>query len=113
VFQTTEKARSFLLDQGIDMKYGARYLKRAIDRFLMQPMSNLIATAQVRRGDYVCVDLDPSHSFLTFTKESEATAGREMPAWDDPPMMLTELALANGATAEIANKPITFSSERR
>jgi len=113
VFQTTEKARSFLLDQGIDMKYGARYLKRAIDRFLMQPMSNLIATAQVRRGDYVCVDLDPSHTFLTFTKESETTAGREMPEWDDPPMMLTELALANGATAEIANKPITFSSERR
>src|ERR1700677_1296341 len=46
VFQTTEKARSFLLDQGIDMRYGARYLKRAIDRLLVQPMSNLIATAQ-------------------------------------------------------------------
>ena len=39
VFQTTEKAKSFLLDQGIDMKYGARYLKRAIDRLLVQPLS--------------------------------------------------------------------------
>src|ERR1700693_3674167 len=50
VFQATEQAKSFLLEQGIDMKYGARYLKRAIERLLVQPMSNLIATAQVRRG---------------------------------------------------------------
>ena len=112
-FQTTEKAKSFLLDQGIDMKYGARYLKRAIERLLVQPMSNLIATAQVRRGDYICVDLDQSNSFLTFAKESEAFAWREMPEWADPPMMLPELALANGAAVETANKPITFSSERQ
>ena len=81
VFQTTEKAKSFLLDQGIDMKYGARYLKRAIDRLLVQPLSNLIATAQVRRGDYIRVDLDLSNSFLTFTKEAEALPLREMTKW--------------------------------
>jgi ATP-dependent Clp protease ATP-binding subunit ClpB len=113
VFQTTETAKSFLLDQGIDMKYGARYLKRAIERLLVQPMSNLIATAQVRRGDYIRVDLDKSHSFLTFAKESQALARREMPESAHLPMMLPELALASGATAETANKPITFSSERR
>jgi len=113
VFQTTEKAKSFLLDQGIDMKYGARYLKRAIERLLVQPMSNLIATAQVRRGDYIRVDLDQSNSFLTFAKESDAVAWREMPEWADPPMMLPELALANGVAVKTANKPITFSSERQ
>jgi ATP-dependent Clp protease ATP-binding subunit ClpB len=113
VFQTTETAKSFLLDQGIDMKYGARYLKRAIERLLVQPMSNLIATAQVRRGDYIRVDLDKSHSFLTFAKESQALARREMPESAHLPMMLPEVALASGATAETANKPITFSSERR
>jgi ATP-dependent Clp protease ATP-binding subunit ClpB len=113
VFQTTETAKSFLLDQGIDMKYGARYLKRAIERLLVQPMSNLIATAQVRRGDYIRVDLDKSHSFLTFAKESQALARREIPESAHLPMMLPELALASGATAETANKPITFSSERR
>ena len=113
VFQTTEKAKSFLLDQGIDMKYGARYLKRAIERLLVQPMSNLIATAQVRRGDYIRVDLDQSNSFLTFAKESDALAWREMPEWADPPMMLPELALANGVAVKTANKPITFSSERQ
>jgi ATP-dependent Clp protease ATP-binding subunit ClpB len=35
------------------LKYGARHLKRAIERLVVQPMSNLIATDQVRGGDWV------------------------------------------------------------
>jgi ATP-dependent Clp protease ATP-binding subunit ClpB len=112
VFQASENAKSFLLEQGIDMKYGARYLKRAIERLLVQPMSNLIATAQVRAGDYIRVDLDLSHSFLTFTKEAEALPVRDMADWMDRPMMFPELALANSATAETSNKPIHFASKR-
>ena len=113
VFQATEKAKSFLLEQGIDMKYGARYLKRAIERLLVQPMSNLIATAQVRGGDYIRVDLDQSHSFLTFTKEAEVLPVREMAHWADRPMMFPELALANGATAETSSTSIQLASKRR
>jgi ATP-dependent Clp protease ATP-binding subunit ClpB len=113
VFQTTEQAKSFLLEQGIDMKYGARYLKRAIERLLVQPMSNLIATAQVRAGDYIRVDLDLSHSFLTFTKEAQSLPVREIANWTDRPMMSPELALANSATAETANKPIQIASKRQ
>jgi len=108
VFQTTEKAKSFLLDQGIDMKYGARYLKRAIDRLLVQPMSNLMATAQVRRGDYVRVDLDASLRFLTFVKEAHLPS-RGAAEWSLPPTKIPELTLASGATGQTAN-PI--SSER-
>ncbi len=113
VFQATEKAKSFLLEQGIDMKYGARYLKRAIERLLVQPMSNLIATAQVRGGDYIRVDLDLSDSFLTFTKEAEALPVCEIANWTDLPMMFPELALANSATAETASKPIQFAPKRQ
>jgi ATP-dependent Clp protease ATP-binding subunit ClpB len=112
VFQTTEKAKSFLLDQGIDMKYGARYLKRAIDRLLVQPLSNLIATAQVRRGDNVRVDLDASLRFLTFVKEAEAFPSHETAEWSNPPRMIPELALASGATAQTADKPTPLSSKR-
>ena len=112
VFQTTEKAKSFLLDQGIDMKYGARYLKRAIERLLVQPLSNLIATAQVRRGDNVRVDLDASLRFLTFVKEAEAFPSHETAEWSDPPRMIPELALASGATAQTADKPTPLSSKR-
>ncbi len=51
-------AKGFLLQEGTDLKYGARHLKRAIERLLVQPMSNLIATDQVRGGDCVNVDFD-------------------------------------------------------
>jgi ATP-dependent Clp protease ATP-binding subunit ClpB len=112
VFHATERAKSFLLDQGIDMKYGARYLKRAIERLLVQPISNLIATAQARGGDYIRVDLDMSHCFLTFTREAEARPEREMAEWTDRPMMFPKVALAKSATGETANKPIPFASKR-
>src|SRR5438477_1443067 len=41
VFNVTSEAKSFLLKEGTDMKYGARHLKRAVDRNLVYPMSNL------------------------------------------------------------------------
>jgi ATP-dependent Clp protease ATP-binding subunit ClpB len=112
VFQPTEKAKSFLLEEGIDMKYGARYLKRAIEGLLVHPLSNLIATSPVRGGDFIRVDLDLSHSFLTFTKEAEALQLREMTECADRPMMFPQLALANGVTAETASKPIPFASSQ-
>ncbi|MEP7271365.1 MAG: AAA family ATPase, partial [Acidobacteriota bacterium] len=51
IFKCTEAAKKFLLDEGIDFKYGARHLKRAIERFLVYPLSNLVATGQVGMGD--------------------------------------------------------------
>jgi ATP-dependent Clp protease ATP-binding subunit ClpB len=113
VFQATEKAESFLLEQGIDMKYGARYLKRAIERLLVQPMSNLIATAQVRGGDYIRVDSDLSRGFLTFTKESEALPLREMAERTDGPMMIPALAMASSAKVATGSKPIPCASKRQ
>ena len=76
VFSLTEAAKEFLLREGTDMKYGARHLKRAIDKALVHPMSSLIATQQVRGGDLIKVDFDPDSNTLTFTKEAEA-----MPAY--------------------------------
>ena len=76
VFSVTESAREYLLREGTDMKYGARHLKRAIDRELVHPMSNLIATQQVRGGDLIRVDFDEDENQLTFAKEAE-----DMPAY--------------------------------
>jgi ATP-dependent Clp protease ATP-binding subunit ClpA len=69
VFTCTDEAKKFLLDEGIDYKYGARHLKRAIERFLVYPISNLVATGQVKTGDLVLIDFDPEIAKLTFTKE--------------------------------------------
>jgi len=71
VFSLTEEAKDYLLREGTDMRYGARHLKRAIDRSLAQPMSNLIATGQVCRGDLVKVAFNAGTSQMTFIKEAE------------------------------------------
>jgi ATP-dependent Clp protease ATP-binding subunit ClpB len=57
-------------------------LKRAIDRSLVQPMSNLIATQQVRGGDLIKVDFDANTNQMTFAKEAE-----DMPAYAMVQMM--------------------------
>ena len=56
VFTVSDQAKDFLLNEGTDLKYGARHLKRAIERLLVHPMSNLIATDQVRGGDWIRVE---------------------------------------------------------
>jgi ATP-dependent Clp protease ATP-binding subunit ClpB len=68
VFECTDEAKEFLLSEGIDLKYGARHLKRAIERFLVYPLSNLVATEQVETGDLVTIDYDGEK--LTFAKQS-------------------------------------------
>ena len=53
------------------MKYGARHLKRAIERHVVYPMANLLATEQVRLGDMLCIDWDPREEELIFQREGE------------------------------------------
>src|ERR1051326_4603253 len=53
VFQCSDEAKDMLLHEGIDYKYGARHLKRAVERFLVYPLSNLVATGQIGLGDLV------------------------------------------------------------
>lgn len=65
-FTLTEEAKRFLLTEGIDYRYGARHLKRAIERFLVYPLSNLIATEQVQLGDVIIIGLDGHHRKLSF-----------------------------------------------
>jgi len=76
VFSLTDAAKDYLLREGTDVKYGARHLKRAIDRGLVHPMSNLIATQQIRGGDLIKVDFDADANEITFAKEAE-----DMPAY--------------------------------
>ncbi len=82
VFSLTDPAKDYLLCEGTDMKYGARHLKRAIDRALVHPLSNLIATQQIRGGDLIKVDFDSDGRQMTFAKEAE-----DMPAYAMVQMM--------------------------
>src|SRR3989475_8103374 len=48
LFRVTPPAKRFLLQEGTDIKYGARHLKRAIEKFVVCPLANLRVTDQVR-----------------------------------------------------------------
>jgi len=110
VFSVTATAKDHLLREGTDMKYGARHLKRAIDRNLVHSLSNLIASGQVRGGDLIRVDYDDSLSRLTFFKDAE-----NMPAYTMVQMVDTSIApplgvFSAGAAVEM---PRTAAKGRR
>ncbi len=71
---TTPAAREFLLAEGTDYRYGARHLKRAIERFVVHPLANLSATRQLRLGDVVVLDLDPSRKKLACFRDDGETS---------------------------------------
>src|SRR3989475_971681 len=71
LFRVTQAGRDFLLQEGTDQRYGARHLKRAIERHVVYPLANLLATDQVTLGDLVRIDWDESHKQLTFVREGE------------------------------------------
>src|SRR6202161_2686317 len=71
LFRVTPAARNFLLREGTDLKYGARHLKRAIERNIVYPLANLLATSQVHLGDLLCIDWDERDQRLVFEKEGE------------------------------------------
>jgi ATP-dependent Clp protease ATP-binding subunit ClpB len=71
LINVTGSAKEFLLLEGTDFRYGARPLKRAIERLLVQPLSNLMATGQIYRGDCIRVSHSEGSPFLMFARETE------------------------------------------
>ena len=112
IFTVAAGAREFLLAEGTDMKYGARHLKRSIERHLVQPMSNLIATEQVRGGDWIRVDFDPQAGRVTFLKEAEGMPAYAMAELVDTAMPVAAAAQANAASVEVIRATRAGSSRR-
>jgi ATP-dependent Clp protease ATP-binding subunit ClpA len=100
VFAVTDPAREYLLREGTDLKYGARHLKRAIDRHLVHPLSNLIATGQVGNGDLIRVDFDGMQGSLTFAKDSAWTPAAVMARLTNPSTVPDLGTLWTGAAME-------------
>jgi ATP-dependent Clp protease ATP-binding subunit ClpA len=73
VLSCAERTKDFLLAEGFDRRYGTRPLKRAIERHLVIPLSNLIATRQIEIGDVVCVDVDETGQELCFKKRPSSS----------------------------------------
>lgn len=69
VFSCTAPVKAFLLHEGTDPKYGARHLKRAIEKNIVFPLANLVATGQIKLGDFIRIDRKGEE--MVFTKEAE------------------------------------------
>ena len=74
LFTVAPTARDFLLKEGTDQRYGARHLKRAIERHVVCAFANLLATDQVRSGDLIRIDCEPRQGRLTFARGGENVA---------------------------------------
>jgi len=112
VFTLSDSSKGFLLEEGTDLKYGARHLKRAIERLLVHPISNLIATDQVRGGDWIRVDFDDNARCLCFAKEAEGLPVADMARLVDTSVTIPALTMTTGASAEPVKIQTARSSKR-
>ena len=61
----TEKAKDFIVEKGYDEKFGARPLKRAIQKFIEDPLAEEIIKSNLHEGDKIKIDLDQKGEELT------------------------------------------------
>jgi len=112
VIRVSDEAKAYLLREGTDMKYGARHLKRAVDRNLVHSLSNLMATGQVVGGDLIRVDFDDELPGLTFFKEAENMPAHVMARMVDKSVTPPPDPLASGAVVELPKVAGARSTKR-
>ena len=112
VFTVSPTGKNFLLNEGTDVKYGARHLKRAIERLLVHPLSNRMATNQVDGGDWIQADLDPERRCLVFTKEAEGMEMHAMASLVGDSFRMPQASAAASAQPELVKTVSAKSSKK-
>ncbi len=80
LLEIAPEAKTFLVEHGTDIQYGARPLKRIVEKEIVTPISHYICSDQIRKGDLITVDIDPDAETpaLIFRKETGATSWDEL-----------------------------------
>src|SRR5438309_2265630 len=78
--ELTDPARELLFTEGYDPSYGARPLKRAIQRLIQDPLALKILDGQVLHGDHVVADSDAKLRVMKFRVERGSPTPRKQPA---------------------------------
>ncbi len=73
--ELSDAARTRLVRSGYDPEYGARPLKRAIQREIETPLAKRLLAGEVRPGQTVWIDVDTDGSSLAFRYRTESRAG--------------------------------------
>jgi ATP-dependent Clp protease ATP-binding subunit ClpA len=92
LFRITEEGRTFLLQEGTDQRYGARHLKRAIERYVVYPIARLLATAQVHQGDALVIDHHLGKEGLVFLRDKENRSS-DLPLPNSGQLMVAEVRI--------------------
>ncbi|MGE5141560.1 MAG: NDP-hexose 4-ketoreductase, partial [Rudaea sp.] len=87
--EMTEPAREYLADIGYDPQFGARPLRRTLQRKIESPLSRKLLAGEFKAGDHILIDLEPP-STLVFTRKE--TASLEIPSIMSPPTAPAQLA---------------------
>jgi len=77
IFRCSQAVKDALLREGLDARYGARHLKRSVERFLVSPLSNLVASGQVMANDLILVDIDRETERFTFSKRRVSSSPKK------------------------------------
>jgi ATP-dependent Clp protease ATP-binding subunit ClpB len=72
ILELTPAARSLIAREGNDPTYGARPLKRTIQRLVENPLARALIEGRFKPGQTVTLDADPSGATLVFSSEGEA-----------------------------------------
>jgi len=112
VITVSDSGKEFLLNEGTDVKYGARHLKRAIERLLVHPLSNLMATSQVGAGDWIQADFDETCNCLLFTKEAEGLELHTIASMVGGNLQLHDAAMAAAAAQPEHTKSIAKPAKK-
>lgn len=71
----TEEAKDYISDKGFDKQYGARPLKRAIQKYIEDALAEEIVNSKLEEGDSIFMDLDKENEELTITiKKAEKSS---------------------------------------
>src|ERR1700726_4250065 len=89
LFRITSEGREYLLEAGTDQRYGARHLKRAIERYVVYPIARLLATAQLHQGDALVIDHHLGEEGLVFLRDKENRSS-DLPLPNSGQLMVAE-----------------------
>ena len=67
--ELTGEAREWLAKEGYDPSFGARPLKRALQKYVESPLSVALLSGEYVEGDTVLADLDPEKNEIVFRKK--------------------------------------------
>ncbi len=78
--ELTPAARDWLADQGYDPAFGARPLRRALQKYVESPLSISLLSGEFKKGDTVIVDVDQDSNQLVFRPMAEAIPAEKVEA---------------------------------